>query len=139
MNQSCISLFVFIISSRICSNCRWQRGRVRKVYNQSEATIVKIPKKGIKAIQGDWNSKTGSDAHTNWAGMTSKFGVGITNKRHIRMLEFVRTNKMVITSIRFNHTLWKDNMDKPRWKYKERNRLHFPDKKKKEKKNVQAV
>lgn len=25
-------------------------------------------------------------------------------------------------------------MDKPRWKYKERNRLHFPDKKKRKKK-----
>lgn len=60
------------------------------LYDQLEATIVKIPKKDIKAIQGDWNSKIGTEAHPDRAGRTGKFGGEITNERGIRL--FARTH-----------------------------------------------
>ena len=67
-------------------------------YSLLESTIAK---RDILVIQGDWNSKIGIDAYQQWPGTTGKHGVGTTNKRGLRLLEFARMHNLVIANTRF--------------------------------------
>ena len=53
-----------------------------------EEIIKKTPKKDLLVITGDWNAKVGPHAHNQWAGTVGRFGLGETNDRGLRLLEF---------------------------------------------------
>ncbi|XP_063610216.1 craniofacial development protein 2-like [Penaeus indicus] len=71
---------------------------VDEVYDVLKSTMDKIPEKYIRIIQGDWNAKIGTDAYKDWEGTIGKFGVGETNERGTRLLEFCKINNPVITN-----------------------------------------
>jgi len=64
---------------------------VEEFYEDLEETIMKIPKKDIIIIQGDFNAKVGPDSYNQWAGTVGEFGTGETNDRGLRLLEFACT------------------------------------------------
>ena len=55
--------------------------------------------------QGDWNAKIGRDAYDAWKGTIGKFGLGHTNDRGKRLLEFTKQHKLVIANTLFKHKL----------------------------------
>ena len=76
---------------------------VEQFYDQIEETIKTIPKKDILIIQGDWNAKVGPDAYEQWAGTTGKFGIGETNERGLRLLQFARSHRLTLANTLFPH------------------------------------
>eukprot|EP00794_Sanderia_malayensis_P009660 gene9660-biopygen7980 len=72
-------------------------------YNQLESTLKRIPKKDILVVMGDWNAKVGPDAHVDWPGTAGKFGLGTTNERGVRLLEFAKLHNLVVTNTKFKH------------------------------------
>ena len=71
---------------------------VEKFYELLESTIMEAPKKDILIIQGDWNAKVGPDAYENWAGTVGRFGIGETNDRGLRLLEFARSHRLTLAN-----------------------------------------
>ena len=57
----------------------------------------------IVVVQGDWNAKIGPEAHENWAGTCGRFGLGKTNERGLRLLEFAELNGLVVTNTLHPH------------------------------------
>ena len=45
------------------------------------------------------------DAHLQWHGTTGKFGVGKTNERGVRLLEFAKNNNLAVANTFHNHKL----------------------------------
>ena len=76
---------------------------LERFYNQLETTLKSIPKKDIVVVMGDWNATVGSDAYADWAGTAGKFGLGTTNERGLRLLEFAKVHKLVIANTKFKH------------------------------------
>ena len=72
-------------------------------YNQIEATMRNIPKKDILIVMGDWNARVGPDAHEEWPGTAGEFGLGSTNERGLRLLEFAKLHNMVIANTKYKH------------------------------------
>jgi len=72
-------------------------------YSQLEAVIANTPKKDILIVQGDWNAKIGRDAYADWAGTVGKFGLGETNERGLRLLEFARIHNLTLANTLFPH------------------------------------
>ena len=66
---------------------------VEQFYKQLDSIIAKTPKKDILVVQGDWNAKIGSDAYQHWAGTVGRFGIGDTNNRGWRPLEFTKSHR----------------------------------------------
>ena len=56
--------------------------------------IAKTPKKDILVVPGDWNAKVGPDAHQHWAGTVGRFGIGETNDRGWRLIEFAKSHRL---------------------------------------------
>ena len=56
-------------------------------------------------VQGDWNAKIGQDAYAHWTGTVGKFGVGETNDRGLRLLEFAKSHRLTIANTLFPHKL----------------------------------
>ena len=52
---------------------------------------------------GDWNAKVGEDAYDQWPGTVGRFGLGETNDRGLRLLEFATSYKMALANILFPH------------------------------------
>ena len=50
-------------------------------------------------MQGGWNAKIGRDAYDVWKGTTGRFGLGHTNDRGQRLIEFTKQHKLVIANI----------------------------------------
>ena len=76
---------------------------VEQFYEQLEET--KIPKKDILVVQGDWNAKVGPDAYENWAGTVGHFGLGTTNDRGLRLLEFAKSHRLTLANTLHPHKL----------------------------------
>ncbi|XP_071500074.1 uncharacterized protein [Diadema antillarum] len=71
---------------------------VEEFYDQLEATIAKVPRKDLMMVQGYWNAKVGPDAYENWAGTVGRFGMGDTNDRGIRLLEFAKSHCLTLAN-----------------------------------------
>lgn len=52
-------------------------------------------------IQGDWNSKIGTEAYNYWGGTAGQFEIGETNYRGIRLLDFASKRKITIANTLF--------------------------------------
>ena len=71
-----------------------------------ESTITEVPKKDILIVEGDWNAKEGPDAYKNWAGTVRRFGIGETNNRGLRLLEFARSHCLTLANTLCPHKLF---------------------------------
>lgn len=76
---------------------------VNEFYDELDTNISKTPKKDILIIQGDWNAKVGPDAHNQWAGTAGRFGIGDTNDRGLRLLEFASSHSLTLANTLFPH------------------------------------
>ena len=41
-------------------------------------------------MQGELNAKIGNNAHDGWKGIVGRFGIGETNDRGLKLLEFAK-------------------------------------------------
>ena len=78
---------------------------IEEFYQDLEKTIREIPKKDIVVTQGDWNAKIGTDAYNQWRGTAGKFGVGKTNERGHRLLEFAKQCNLIVANTLHNHKM----------------------------------
>ena len=69
-------------------------------YDQLQQTITTTPSKDILIIMGDFNAKVGSDWES-WNGTLGKFGLGESNDRGERLLNFCALNNLCITNTFF--------------------------------------
>ena len=76
---------------------------VEEFYELLEAIIAEVPKKDILIVQGDWNAKVGPDAFDTWAGTVGRFGLGQTNDRGLRLLEFARSHSLTLANTLHPH------------------------------------
>jgi hypothetical protein len=76
---------------------------IEEFYQQLDGIISTTPKNDILVVQGNWNAKMGLDAYSEWAGTTGKFGLGSTNDRGLRLLEFARYNDLVLANTLHDH------------------------------------
>ena len=54
-------------------------------------------------VQGDWNAKVGPDAYRSWAGTVGRFGLGETNDRGNRLLEFAMSHRLTLANTLHPH------------------------------------
>ena len=71
---------------------------VEEFYELIEQTLITIQKKGFIIIQGDWNAKVGGDGYGEWSNATGRYGLGKTNERGFRLLEFEHKYKLVLAN-----------------------------------------
>ena len=71
---------------------------VEEFYELIENTLITIPKKDFIIIQGDWNAKVGGDGYESWSNGTAIYGLGKTNERGFRLLEFEQKHKLVLAN-----------------------------------------
>ena len=71
---------------------------VEELYEQIENTLKKVPKKDLIIIQGDFNAKIGPDAYEVWPCTVGRNGVGETNDRGLRLLEFASSHRLTIAN-----------------------------------------
>ena len=57
-------------------------------YEQLDNIITETPKKDVIIVQGDWKTKAGPSVYEHWAGTVGKYGLGETNERGLKLLEF---------------------------------------------------
>ena len=60
--------------------------------------IQKVPKQDILIPVGDWNAKIGLDAYKDWPGTIGKYGLGNTNDRGLRRLEFAKYQGLAVSN-----------------------------------------
>ena len=77
--------------------------QVEEFYENLESIIAKTPKKDILIVEGDWNAKVGPDAYSNWPGTAGRFGIGETNDRGQRLLEFARKHRLTLANTLHPH------------------------------------
>ena len=73
-------------------------------------------------IQGDQNAKTGPDAYEQWPGTVGRFGVGETNERGERLIEFAHRHKMTMVNTLFPQ---KNSVAFARWHHTQPDRLYY--------------
>ena len=78
---------------------------VKRFYGLLESTITEVHKKDILIVQGDWNIKVGPDTYENWPGTVRRFGIGETNDRGLRLLEFARSHCLTLANTLHLHKL----------------------------------
>ncbi|XP_063587738.1 craniofacial development protein 2-like [Penaeus indicus] len=76
--------------------------RIEEFYEELEDIIRKTPRKDL-IVQGDWNAKVGPDAYQIWAGTVGRFGLGITNDRGQRLLEFACNHNLTLAITLYPH------------------------------------
>ncbi|PVD33204.1 hypothetical protein C0Q70_04455 [Pomacea canaliculata] len=76
---------------------------VEEFYEELDIIIKKTPKKDILLVLGDWNATIGPDAYQQWAGTVGKFGLGNTNARGLRLLEFAQSHRLTIANTLHPH------------------------------------
>jgi len=67
---------------------------VETFYDQQEEITKKTPKKDLLVVTGEWNAQVGSNAHIQWAETVGRFGLGDTNDRKLRLLEFASSHNL---------------------------------------------
>ena len=78
---------------------------VEELYEEIEKIIQKAPKKDLIIVQGDFNAKIGPDAYKVWAGTVGRYGVGETNDRGLRLLEFASSHRYTIANTLHPHKI----------------------------------
>ena len=63
---------------------------IEDFYDDLEKLLKTVPRKDNLIVQGDWNAKIGNDAFDAWRGTIGKFGLGGTNERGQKLLEFAK-------------------------------------------------
>ena len=76
---------------------------LEEFYGELEEEMEKIPRGDYIVVTGDWNAKIGPGAYETWAGTVGKFGLGETNDRGVRLLEFARTKELTLANTLFPH------------------------------------
>ena len=76
---------------------------VEKFYDDLEKLLKNVPRKDVLIVQGDWNAKIGADAFANWKGTIGRFGLGETNDRGLKLLEFAKRHRLTAANTLFNH------------------------------------
>ena len=76
---------------------------IEQFYADLENTIKNKHRKDLLIVQGDWNAKIGEDAHENWKGNVRKFGLGNTNERGLRLLEFTKLHNLILANTLYPH------------------------------------
>ena len=71
---------------------------IEEFYEQIEIVIATISNKDFLIIQGDWNAKVGGDCNESWTNTAGRFGLGETNHRGYRLLEFAEKHKLVLSN-----------------------------------------
>ena len=74
---------------------------MEEFYNTLQETLDKIPNRDIKIISGDFNATVGK--HNRNSECKGKFGLGQENERGTDLLEFCRSNNLVIANALFEH------------------------------------
>ena len=82
---------------------------IEEFYEQIEDTTARIPKKDFMIIQGDWNEKVDSDGHEIWSKATGRYGLGNTNQRRYRLLEFAQKHKLRLSNTLHPHKKLEEN------------------------------
>ena len=77
--------------------------QIEEFYHDLENFMKTVPKKDIIVVQGDWNAKIGQDAYDSWKGTIGKFGLGETNERGQKLLEFAKRHQLTAANTLFNH------------------------------------
>ncbi|KAK3894356.1 hypothetical protein Pcinc_001893 [Petrolisthes cinctipes] len=91
---------------------------IEEFYNQLQLIIVKVNKKDILIIQGDWNAKVGVDALNDWSEYCGPSSNSSTNERGFRLLEFASYNNMTLANTLGTHK------ESRRWTWHAPNGLH---------------
>ena len=73
---------------------------IEAFYNILEDALVKVHKKDILVIIGDWDAKIGSD-NTDWKSAMRRYGYGDRDERGEHLLEFAVTHSLYICNARF--------------------------------------
>ena len=73
-------------------------------YNDLQSYISDAPSSSMIIIGGDFNAKTGS-SHNDHPETIGEFGKGITNTNGENLLEFARSNSMVLCNTLFYHKM----------------------------------
>ena len=76
---------------------------VEEFYDDLEKLLKTISRKDVLIVQGDWNAKIGADAFANWKGTIGRFGLGETNDRGLKLLEFAKRHRLTAANTLFNH------------------------------------
>ena len=71
---------------------------VEEFYELIGKTLITIPNKDFIIIQGDWNAKVGGDGYEAWSNAIGRYGLGKTNERGFRLLEFAQKHKLVLAN-----------------------------------------
>ena len=74
---------------------------MEEFYNTLQETIDSIPNRDVKIISGDFNAKVGKQIRNSEC--NGKFGLGEENERGTDLLEFCRSNNLVIANTLFEH------------------------------------
>ena len=75
-----------------------EEAEVEWFYEDLQDLLELTPKKDVRFIIGDWNTKVGSQ---ETRGVTGKFGLGIRNEAGQRLIEFCQENALVIANTLF--------------------------------------
>ena len=73
---------------------------IEALYNILEDTLVKVHRKGIIIITGEWNAKIGSD-NTDGKSIMVRYGYGDRNERGECLLGFAAMHSLYICNTRF--------------------------------------
>ena len=73
-------------------------------YDKLQQKIDQRPRKSRLILLGDFNAKVGTDYQDTMTDVVGKFGLGKTNDRGWKLLEFCAINNLVITNTLFNHS-----------------------------------
>ncbi|KAL8583570.1 hypothetical protein ACOMHN_028341 [Nucella lapillus] len=71
---------------------------VEQFYEDLENNNKRVSKKDLLIVMGDWNAKVGEDAYEQWTGTVGCFGLGETNDRGFRLLEFASSHKLTLAN-----------------------------------------
>ena len=70
--------------------------QMNSFYDEVTTTLQGLPKQDIHLLMGDWNAKIGPDAYDQWKGTIGHHGLGVTNDRGLRLLEFAKFYELTI-------------------------------------------
>jgi len=80
-----------------------EEDRIEEFYHDLEQVIKVTPKKDILIVQGDWNARVGPDAYPDWRDTVGAYGLGTTNERGLRLLEFAKSHNLVLANTLYPH------------------------------------
>ncbi|XP_072022944.1 craniofacial development protein 2-like [Amphiura filiformis] len=76
---------------------------LESLYSQTQTLVDETPKKDILVVMGDWNSKVGEDAQSDWKEVCGPYCNPETNDRGLRLLDFATYNNLVLANTLGQH------------------------------------